>query len=227
MGYAGKLELKLKAQTLRKKKGLSVKEIQRRLKVSRSSVSLWVRDVKLTKEQLQRLYLNKKTGVLKGSIIAARNKVKEREELTRKLVKEGIKEIGSVSKRDRFIAGIMLYGEEGSKTDGDVSFVNSGPEFIKFMMNWFREFCKIPEDKFRAHLYLHKGLDEKKAKKFWSRLTKIPKNQFYKTYIAVNRKNRIHKNIHLHGVLKIRFSSREIHRKIRGWIEGVISNPSI
>jgi len=223
MGYAGKLELKLKARELRKK-GLSIKEIQKRLKVSRSSVSLWVRDIRLNKKQLEKLYLNKKTGALKGSIIAARNKIKEREELTQRLMKEGAKEIGCLSKRDRFIAGIMLYGGEGSKTDGDVSFANSDPRFINLMMRWFREFCEVPEDKFRAHLYLHKELDEEKAKRFWSKLTKIPENQFYKTYIAVNRKNRIHKNIHSRGVLKIRFSNREAHRKIIGWIKGAIDN---
>jgi len=79
MSYAGKLDLKLKAQKLRKR-GLSVKEIEKKLKVSRSSVSLWIREVKLTKKQLKKLYLNKKTGQLKGSIIAAMNKIKIREE---------------------------------------------------------------------------------------------------------------------------------------------------
>ncbi|MDP2664199.1 MAG: hypothetical protein Q8P08_02060, partial [bacterium] len=81
MSYAGKIELKLNAQSLRGK-GLSVTDIQKRLKVSRSSVSLWVRDVKLTKKQIDRLYRNKKTGGLKGSFIAARNKIKFRQQLT-------------------------------------------------------------------------------------------------------------------------------------------------
>ena len=59
MSYSGKLELKLKARELRKN-GLSVKAIQEKLKVSRSSVSLWVRDIKLTRKQLEKLYLNQK-----------------------------------------------------------------------------------------------------------------------------------------------------------------------
>lgn len=52
-----------------------MKEIQRRLGISRSSVSLWTRDIKLTREQLEKLYLNKKTGALRGSIIVAMNKI--------------------------------------------------------------------------------------------------------------------------------------------------------
>ena len=59
MGYAGKLKLRLEAKSLRKK-GLSIKVIQQRLGVSRSSVSRWVRDVQLTKTQLEKLYLNEK-----------------------------------------------------------------------------------------------------------------------------------------------------------------------
>jgi transposase len=43
------------AQRLRREEGLSVREIQRRLNVAKSSVSLWVRDVPLTAEQLERL----------------------------------------------------------------------------------------------------------------------------------------------------------------------------
>jgi len=82
VSYAGKLILKQKGQKLRKN-GWSIKAIEKRLKVSRSSVSLWVRDIKLTKEQLEKLYLNKKTGGLKGSIIAAMNKIKKREKLTK------------------------------------------------------------------------------------------------------------------------------------------------
>lgn len=220
MGYGGKLELKLKARELRKK-GLSIREIQEKLKVSKSSVSIWVRDIRLSKKQLEKLYRNKKTGALKGSIIAARNKIKRREELVKKLKREGIKEVGRLSKRDRFIAGVAMYSGEGSKTDGDVSFSNSNPTLVKFMMRWFQEFCKVPKRRFRCHLYLHEGLDEDKAKKFWQNLLDIPDSQFYKSYIVTNRKSRIRKNIHPYGVLKIRVSDRTIHRKIMGWIAGV------
>ncbi|MCK4454260.1 hypothetical protein KAU51_02840 [Candidatus Parcubacteria bacterium] len=220
MSYAGKLELKLKARELRKK-GLSVKEIQRKLKVSLSSVSLWVRDVELTKKQLEKLYLNKKTGQLKGSIIAAMNKIRKRKEITEKLIKEGKKEMGNLSKRDRFITGIAMYFAEGSKTDGDVEFSNSDPRAIKFMADWFREFCKIPEEKFRCSLYIHDNLDEGKAKKFWSKITKIPLTQFRKSYIVKNNPYRLRKVKHIYGVLRVGADDVNLHRKVMGWIEGI------
>ena len=90
MGYSGKLDLTSKAQSLRKK-GLSIKDIEKKLKVSRSSVSLWVRDVELTKKQIESLYINKKTGALKGSIVAAINKIQRKNEMVKKLRQQGKK----------------------------------------------------------------------------------------------------------------------------------------
>lgn len=220
MGYAGKLELKLKAQSLRKK-GLSIKEIQKRLGVSRSSVSLWARNIKLTEKQLKKLYLNKKSGGLKGSIIAAMNKIKKREELTEQLIKEGEKEVGKLSKRDKFIAGIAMYFAEGAKADGSVSFSNSDPRAIKFIVEWLRKICRIDDAKLRVSLYLHDNLNEKEAKIFWSKLTKIPLNQFRKNYIVKNNPHRLRKVKHIYGVSRITISNIDLHRKIMGWIEGV------
>ena len=220
MSYVGKLDLKLKARELRKK-GLSIKEIQKRLRVSRSSVSLWVRDVKLTKKQLKKLYLNKSTGGLKGSIIAAMNKIKAREELTQRLLEEGIKEIESLSKRDKFIIGVAMYFAEGEKGDKNVSFSNSDPRAIKFMVDWLRYFCNVPEKKFRASLYIHDNLNERKAKQFWSKLIRIPLAQFRKSYIVKNNPHRLRKVKHIYGVLRITVSNTNLHRKIMGWISGV------
>lgn len=176
---------------------------------------------------MKRLYWNWRTGSLKGNIIGAKKLQKRKEVEIKNLTKEGVKEVGPISRRDFFIAGIALYGAEGSKTDGDVFFSNSSPELINFMMKWLKYFCQIPLDKFRAYLYIHRDLDESVAKKYWSVLTKIPLNHFYKSYIVKIKKNRLHKNIHQYGVFKIRISNRKIHRKIQGWIHGLIKNKNI
>lgn len=220
MGYVGKLKLKQEAIKLRKN-GFSVKEIQKRLRVSRSSVSLWVRDVKLTHSQIRRLYLNKKTGALRGCIIAAMNKIRQRKELTCKLIDEGKREAGRILKRDRFMAGIAMYFSEGDKAGKGVVFSNSDPRAIEFMINWFREFCKVPEKKFRCYLYIHDNLDEIRAKKFWSKLLKLPISQFRKSYIVKNNPKRFRKTKNIYGVLRISISNVNLHRRIMGWIDGL------
>lgn len=221
MGYAGKLEEKQKAIALRKQ-GLSYGEILKQVKVSKDTISRWCRDVKLTKKQLERLYLNRKTGNLKGSIIAAKNKQRRRVEETARLMKEGISEIGKLTKRDFFISGLMLYCGEGNKTDGSIGFSNSDPDLMKFMVRWFRKFCKPGEGKLKAHLYLHDNLSEKGSKRFWSDLLDIPLWDFYKTYIVQNNPNRFRKVKNKYGVLQVGFASVKMHRKLMGWIKGVL-----
>ena len=223
MSYAGKPKLKLKAQELRRQ-GLSVKEIEKRLKVSRSSVSLWIRDIKLTNAQLEKLYLNKKTGQLRGCIIAANNKKEARLRQIKELKECGIKEIGKMRKRDRFIAGVSMYFAEGSKTDSSVQFSNSDPRAIKFMADWMREFCKPSEDRFRASIYIHDNLNISKAKKFWSKLIDVPLDQFTKTYIVKNNPKRFRKVRNQYGVFRLTVSDVKLHRKLMGWIEGLFKN---
>lgn len=220
MGYAGKLKEKYQAITLRKK-GYSYSEILKRIDVSKDTISRWCRDIQLTKSQKLRLYKKKYSGGLRGCIIGAKKKQKERERLTSELIERGKKEIGRLSKRDKFIAGIAMYFAEGDKTDGDIGFSNSDPRAVKFMVNWLDRVCRIPPTKLRASLYLHDNLDETKAKKFWSILTEIPLEQFTKSYIVKDNPQRLRKVKHIYGVLKIRIGNVELHRKIMGWIKGV------
>ncbi len=200
---------------------MSIKEIQKRLKISRSSASLWVRDVKLNNKQLRKLYLNQKTGRLKGSIIAAQNKKKRTEEITKKIIKEAKKEIGNLSQRDKFIAGVALYFAEGGKTNRNVHFTNADPKAIEFIVKWFKKFCRVNPKKMRGSIYLHSNLNEKKAKQFWSRLTHIPLSQFTKTYKVKNNPHRFRKTLHPYGVFRVTISDVNLHRKIMGWIEAI------
>lgn len=223
MGYVGKLEEKLRAQELRRE-GLSYGAIIRQIHVSKDTISRWCRDIELTKEQKLKLIENKMFGQRKGSIIAADNKRRVRLIRTKAIFKDAKKELGRLSKRDRFIAGIALYSGEGFKNDGSGGFANSDPILIKFMTKWFREFCHLPMQKLRGAIWIHQGLDAIVAKQFWSKLTGIPKEQFHKTYIAENKINsrKIRKNIHQYGVFAIRFSDSDKQRRIIGWISTLV-----
>lgn len=222
MGFSGNLELKLKVQELRRK-GLSYKEIQKIVYVPKSTLSGWCRDIAVTEEQALRLFKNKLKGSEKGRIIGAKRQQEERIKQTKKLLFEGKSQVGTLSKRDEFIAGIALYAAEGTKRDMNCCFSNSDPLLIKFMAKWFRDFCSVPENKLRGAIWIHEGLNENKAKNYWSKLTDIPPTQFNKTYVAKNKNDskKIRKNLHNYGVFSIRFFDAKIHRKIMGFIAGV------
>jgi len=226
MGYYGRLELKLKAQEMRRG-GRSYNEIIVALELPKATVSDWCKDIRLTKSQLLKLYQSKKAGALKGSIIAANRKKANRIHETEVLYRQGIKEVGKLTKRNRFIAGIALYAAEGTKGGKSCAFANSDPSIIKFMVDWFKEFGNLEVKKFRAALWLHDNLDEGKAKLYWSRLTRIPAANFYKTYFVKNKNTskKIRKNLHLYGVITIYVSNVLLIRKLMGWIGGILQKP--
>lgn len=223
MGYIGKYEEKLLAQKLRRQ-GYSYSQIRKKISVSKSTMSLWCRDVALTPEQALKLFKKKLEGAERGRIIGAKKQQQARIARTKKLLSSGKKEVGKLTKKERFIAGIGLYAGDGSKGDKNVNFANSNPKIISFMVSWLREFFNVREEKFRGAIWIHDNLDVKKAEKYWSKLTKIPLSQFNKTYIAENKEQsrKIRKQIHKYGVFAIRISRVELQRKMRGWMAGVL-----
>ena len=228
VGYAGKIKEKRLARKLRGQ-GLSYNEIKKKVNVSKSTLSLWCRDVILSPEQLERLIARKIKGAERGRIIGAKRQQQERIKRTNKLLRQGIREIGKLNKRDRFISGVALYLGDGYKNDKGVGFSNSNPKIIEFMMKWFREFCQIPEEKFRGQIWIHDNLNEFKARKYWSKTTKISIEQFQKSYIAENKteSRKIRKNLHEHGVFAIRVHDSAIQRRILGWMAGILGKPLV
>jgi transcriptional regulator with XRE-family HTH domain len=220
MGYMGKIALQEKARDLRKR-GFSIKAIEKELGISRSSASLWTRDVELTSDQLKSLYADKRTGAWRGCVIAARKKKEATEIAVREAGYRGNREVGKLSKRDRLMAGIALYLGEGDKSGRNVAFCNADPRAIRFMMRWFREVCAVAEERFRLSLYLHDNLDEKIAKKYWSTVTDLPLTSFRKSYIVKNNPNRLRKTKHVYGIVRITVSDAALYRRIMGLISGV------
>lgn len=221
MGYAGKLLEKELVRKLRKK-GLSFNQIKKQVDVSKDSISRWCQDIMLSPTQLEHLLHRKLTGSEKGRI-KGNNILKERKKMQ---IENGLilgkNDVGKFTKRDRFLTGIALYAGEGTKTDGHVSFANSDPKLIKFMINWYREFCKVEAVRYRVRLWIHQNRDEKRAKRYWSKITNIPLYQFGKSYIAENKDSvKIRKKIHPYGIASVSFSNSEIHRRIMGWMSGI------
>lgn len=180
-----KLVEKTEARELRQQ-GYSLNEIKTLLNVSKSSVSFWVRDIQLNDDQKKRL-----TG--KGLLISAVEKRRftrlAGEQIKREsVINEAMGEIGKISDRELWLVGIMLYWAEGRKKNrGVVQFTNSDPEMIKLMMVFFRKICKVQKNKFRGQIPIHPHLDYKKAEKYWSTISGISIEKFYKTYRNINR----------------------------------------
>ncbi len=87
------------------------------------------------------------------------------------------KEIGKLSKRDIFMAGIALYIGEGSKTQNIVRLVNSDVRVIGLFLRWL-EVIGVPLSHVKARIHAYPTTDFKKAQEYWSNHTHIPASQF-------------------------------------------------
>lgn len=209
-----KMKQKLEAIRLRKT-GKSYKEILKRLKVSKSTLSLWLRDIRLTPKQHRRIYVTLRQV---NAYRMAKKKQKDKLELTQKIIKESMCEFEKLKDDHLFIAGLMLYWAEGDKTEANemVKFSNSDPIMIKLLMRWFREACRVPEQKFRIALHIHELHCRKNIEQYWSKITGISVAQFNKTQIKPtalkHRRNPLYD-----GTCSIRVCNKNLFRKIKGW----------
>jgi hypothetical protein len=212
MGYRGKLAEQQQARQLRRT-GLPLTEIAVRLGVSKSSVSLWVRDVAF--EPLPR--------VTRGRRRDPNALQRRRQAEIDRLVEEGRIRIGRLTAREFLVAGVALYAGEGSKRDGAVKFANTNPRMITFYCAWLRRFFDIDDSRLRVRLYLHEGLDLAATIAFWSKLTGIPPVQFQKPYRAVPDPSIRHAK-HVHGCVSIDYSCSSTHRSIMGLVAALLGD---
>lgn len=216
-----KKEQQLKASILRKQ-GVSIKEIAKILKVAKSSVSLWVRNVTLTRQQLVALKdnMNSFETIEKRRLSRLQN-----EDVKRKAIMfHAGKEIKKISQRDLQIIGLCLYLGEGSKAQrGAAKIANSDPAVIKIMMRYFREICLVPEKKFRGHIHTYSHLNVKKAEIYWAKVSGIPKSQFYKTYSKPSIASKGKKDSTPYGTLDVTICSTKLYLQIMGQIEKIKS----
>lgn len=210
---------KKKAIALRKQ-GESIKDIAKALGVAKSSISTWVRDVRLTKTQRNKLSI---AGFSKDFI--------EKRRMTR-LINEQAKrdsimlfagqDITKISEHELRLIGLALYWGEGGKTDQGVARIsNSDPAIIKIMMRFFREVCHVEESKFRGHIHTYSHLNTKPSEKYWSTVSGIPCSQFYKTYIKKSVSSQGKKDKLPYGTFDIYVCSTKLFLEIMGQIEKI------
>lgn len=211
MSYRGKLVEREAARALRAD-GWTVPDIAARLGVSKSSVSLWVRDVEFPPSPRRR-------ARRRGPNALQRRKAAEIEEMDAL----GITRLGVLGEQAFLAAGAALYAGEGSKTDGCVKFANTNPAMVRFFLAWLRHFFAVDERRLRVALYLHHGLDLEAAVVHWSELTGISVSQFSKPYRAVPDAG-IRHNKHEFGCASVVYACSPTHRAIMGLCRALLSS---
>jgi predicted transcriptional regulator len=167
-----------------RQEGMSLKRIAKTLGVSLSSVSLWVRDIVLSDDQLTEIKRRQYTfdvGQHKGS---QANMVKHRE------IRRQYQEEGRRKARERdplHIAGCMLYWAEGTKGRNSLEFINSDPDMVVFYMRFLRESLLIFDESMSVSVicYTGNGLTVEEIEHYWLSLLNLPRSSLRKTIVNV------------------------------------------
>jgi transcriptional regulator with XRE-family HTH domain len=197
--------------------GWSIKEIEQRLGVSRSSVSVWVRDVVLGPDE--RRVLIEKTRL--GPIVAAARKAALAREQRRAYQLDGRR---LARERDTsYAAGCMLYWAEGAKERNSVRIVNSDRElliqFAKFLRAQF-----MVEDaalRVRCNLFAGSEAEQHAIEEYWLETFKLSRANLLRSSVNVHSKYSCKKRANKlqYGTCELTVNSTRIVQTIYGSIQ--------
>ncbi|MFI8966263.1 hypothetical protein ACIGO8_29590 [Streptomyces sp. NPDC053493] len=215
-------DLRARARELRME-GKTYDQIQLELGCSKSSISLWVRDLPKPERR-------DPAGQAK---IAARKRWEHelavRDVERRKTKQAASAEIGALSERELLLAGAALYWAEGAKDKPyarreNVQFVNSDPGVIQVYLAWLR-LLEVEPERLAFRVMIHATADAEDAQRYWAELVGIEPSAFQKTTIKTHNPKTIRKNVgpDYRGCLVIRVSQgAELYRRIEGWWCGIV-----
>ncbi len=205
-----KKELKLRAIELRRE-GYSIKELHKLLEISKATASAWVQGIELSPEAEARLRQNYTNGQL-ASMKTTAEKTRQKNSVADDFAENIIRGL-NMSEENVLVLCALIYQCEGNKNvKTSVTFTNSDPNLMATFINLFRRSFSLDESKFRVLMHLHAYHNEKTQKDFWSRVTKVPKEQFNKSYLKPTTGK--YKKEGYQGCIQLRYRDVVIGRKM-------------
>jgi len=207
------------ARKLRQRDGLPINEIARRVGASKSSVSLWVRDIELTPEQQRALRLL--NPAYNRQVNGARaNAARHRSARLR------AQEAGRARARQfeaLHLAGCMLFWAEGSRNRNTVRFTNSDPEMVRLFVKFLKTCFGIPGEEIRITCNLFADHRERQweIEQYWLEVTGLPRSCLCKSTVNVYSKHsqKKRRNKLPFGTCRVTVSRTRVVQSIYGSIQ--------
>ncbi|MFC9929709.1 hypothetical protein [Streptomyces sp. NPDC127190] len=215
-------DLRERARELRLQ-GWTYDRIEAELGCSRSSVSLWVRD--LPRPERKRTPEESAAIARKGW----EERLRIREEERRRVKEEAKQAIGDLSPRELFLLGVGLYWAEGGKDKPydrreNVAFVNSDPGMIMIFLTWLR-LLGVEAERLRYTVMIHENADVSGAERYWADLVGADASAFNKTTLKKHNPKTVRKNTGdaYRGCLVIKvLQGADLYRRIEGSWYGIV-----
>lgn len=215
-------DLREKARELRLQ-GWTYDRIQVELGCSKSSISLWVRD--LPKPERRRTPEEASAIAKRGWEATLRLREEERQRTRR----QAMLAVSELTDRELFLVGVGLYWAEGAKSKPysrreRVTFVNSDPDMITVFLAWL-SLLRVDPSRLRFAVQIHETADVAAAEAFWAGHVGIDTTDLLKTTLKRHnpRTNRKNTSGTYNGCLRVDVrDGADLYRRIEGWWCGIV-----
>ena len=193
-------------------------------KISKSTLSYWIKNIKMTSLQKRRLQNNIDVKLKKAQQAALKTNKHRRKQHLDDLKNKNLYLTKKLDLDIQKLLLSMLYLGEGAKTKGTqfLSLGSSNPKIIKLYLFLLKNCFTLDESKFRIRIQCRADQNIKALENYWHNVTKIPKNLFYPTYIDKRTIGSPTKMKEYRGVCTIHYFNRSIQFELEFLAESVI-----
>ncbi|MFE9572109.1 helix-turn-helix domain-containing protein [Streptomyces sp. NPDC006692] len=215
-------DLRARARELRAQ-GMTYDQIQVELGCSKSSISLWVRDLPRPEPR----YTEEERRALMNQGLVQLRAAQDEERRAAKVAARD--EVGKLSDRELFLIGVGLYWAEGAKDKAYrrrevLQFINSDPDMIKVYLRWL-DLLGVSRDRMHFRVSIHESADVAEAERFWADLAGVDASTFHRATLKKHNPRTKRKNTEeaYRGCLVIYVTkSADLYRRVEGAWYGIV-----
>jgi hypothetical protein len=199
-----------------RRRGASLRDIEKYYGVPKSTLSYWFRDLTLSRRYQIRLEERNRAGLVAARKEAVKwhNAQKEKRLAhARKDAESSLLNIKHTQAEIMELALAFLYLGEGTKKSGNTSMGNSDEMILRFFVTCLHSVYEIPYEKLKCDVHLRADQNENRIKRYWSRTLNIPLRNFGKSSIDTRTHGRPTYG-HYKGVCVVRCGRVDIQRKL-------------
>ncbi|MGP3946060.1 hypothetical protein [Streptomyces sp. 6N106] len=216
-------DLRARAREMRLQ-GMTYDRIQLELGCSKSSISLWVRD--LPKPDRPTRTREEASAIAKRGWEAT---LRQREIERQRTKLAAAREVGELTDRELFLVGVGLYWSEGAKSKPHnpterATFINSDPDMIQLYLAWLSLLGVEPE-RLRYRVTIHESAQVADAERYWAETIGVNVTALERTTLKKHNPKTVRKNVGegYRGCLVVRvLKSADLYRRIEGWWYGIV-----
>ncbi|MEX0672772.1 MAG: hypothetical protein WDZ82_03535 [Candidatus Paceibacterota bacterium] len=207
---------KEKALLLRQS-GNSIRDIEVKLGIPRSTLSGWFKDIKISKKHQDQLRKRWERGLVEARKKATqwhKNEKEKRIAHAQKEAEEVFEKIDTTQETFLELSLALLYLGEGSKRNGETALGNSDPFVLKFFIASLRKLYRIEDSQIRCELNIRADQDPDTIKHYWSQQLKLPLKNF--TTVSKDLRTKGSKTYSYYkGVCHVRCGNIHIQRRLK------------